>query len=134
MTRSETTAHLWSIDPSDVEDFKRRISEFFAPKPPHQDDCLGSGLIGLMNYFLYEGADVRHLLQDFAVVLVDILASRNPKLAVEVDGTDVILSDRRNVYLNISRRIDEEWHKTDPSAEMLAVRIEADLLQQISGR
>lgn len=134
MTRSETAANVWSIDPSDVEASKRRISEYFDPKPPPQEDCLGSGFIGLMDYFLYEGADVRNLLHDFAIVLADLLACRNPKVAVEFDGTDVILSDRRNVYLNVTRRIDEEWHKQDPNANMLATRIEADLLRQISDR
>lgn len=66
------------IDPSEVEASKRRISEYFVPTPPPQEDCLGSGLIGLMDYFLYEGADVRNLLYDFAIVLADSLAGRNP--------------------------------------------------------
>jgi hypothetical protein len=85
-----------------------------------------------MDYFLYEGADTRCLLHDFAIALADLLASRNTKVSAEVDGANVVLSDRRNVYLNITHRIDEEWHKQDPNADMLVARIEADLLLQIS--
>ena len=58
----------------------------------------------------------------------------NPNVAAELDGTEVILSDHRNVYLNITHRIGEEWHKKEPNADLLAARIEADLLQQIRER
>jgi hypothetical protein len=119
-------------EPCIIEKAKRRIVDYFEPKPPPQEDCLDSGLIGLVNYYLYEGADVRDLLFNLAIVIADTLATRNQCVEVQIHGAqDVVLSDGRDVYLNVSGRIDDEWHKPRPNADLVASRIESDLLEQL---
>ncbi|MBN9694088.1 MAG: hypothetical protein J0M24_27930 [Verrucomicrobia bacterium] len=118
-------------DTSTSNNAKRRILEYVYPKPPPQEDCIDSGLIGLVDYYLYEGADVRDLLLDLAIVIADTLVTRNPGVEFHIDGAQVVLTNRRVVYLNVSSRIDDEWHKPDPNADLVASRIESELLEQL---
>jgi hypothetical protein len=124
--REHMKADSFTVDRS-----KRRIRDYFDPKPPPQEDCLNSGLIGLVDYYLYEGADVRDLLFDLGIVIADALATRNQCIEVHIEGAQVILANGKDVYLNVSGRIDDEWHKLDPSADLVASRIESELLEQL---
>jgi hypothetical protein len=41
---------------------KEQLECYFSPPPPLQEEVLGSRHIGLIDYFLYEGADLADIL------------------------------------------------------------------------
>lgn len=115
---------------SRIEQAKLRISSYFTPPPPAQEDSFGSGFIGLVDYFTYEGADVRDILDEITLVIADALIARSPRLEAREEDGCITISYSHVVYLNLTWRVKEEWHKGSPRAESLSERIYFDLKQQ----
>jgi hypothetical protein len=117
---------------SKIEQAKSEISSYFTPPPPAQQDSLGSGFIGLVDYFTYEGADVRDILKEVTLVIADALLKKYPRLEAREEGDFVVIFHSHTIYLNLTSRVNEEWSRVNPSAELLAKRVCAELKRQFS--